>query len=73
MGKQTRKTNPAGVDISRRKLMAGALTVGATAGLGLGGVNATAAPIAEKKPEKRSTCYRETEHIRRYYRCAREI
>ncbi len=73
MGKQSRKTNSAGVDISRRQLMAGALTVGASASLGLMSLNANAAPIAEPDSEAGPACYRETEHIRRYYRAAREI
>lgn len=73
MSQQSRKTNLHGVDISRRQLIAGALTVGASASLGLVGVNAQAAPVAEKEPSTTPSGYHETDHIRRYYRAAREI
>lgn len=73
MSKQARKSHVQGVDISRRQLIAGALTVGASAGLGLVALNAQAAPAMEQETSSRPSGYRETEHIRRYYRAAREI
>ncbi len=73
MSQKARKTKLQGVDINRRQLIAGALTVGASAGLGLVALNAQAAPVVEKEPAAGPDGYRETEHIRRYYRAAREI
>lgn len=61
------------VNESRRRLLGGALAVGAVGtGLGVLGVNLAppAAPIlsSAKKPESQG--YRETEHILQYYRTA---
>ncbi|WP_420823071.1 hypothetical protein [Wenzhouxiangella limi] len=53
--------------------MTGAVSVGAAAGLGLANITAQAAPAPEQQPETRSAGYHETDHIRRYYRSAREI
>ena len=59
------------VNESRRHLLGGALALGAVgAGLGVLGVNlaprATPVLSSAEKPESRG--YRETEHIRQYYR-----
>lgn len=58
------------MDLSRRRLLGGAVGLGA-AGVGLGSLG-----VAMARPETRpdvsdethSTAYHETEHIRRYYR-----
>jgi len=60
------------IDLARRRLMTGAIGAGAAAGLGLVSVNGqAAAPEQTNKPEAESKCYRETDHIRRYYKSAR--
>ena len=70
--KQVKPTSPMqAVDLSRRRLMAGAIGAGAAAGLGLVSVNAQAAQPQAAKPARKETCYRETDHIRRYYDRAR--
>ena len=70
--KQVKPTSPAqAVDLSRRRLMAGAIGAGAAASLGLVSVNAQAAQPQAAKPAGKETCYRETDHIRRYYDRAR--
>lgn len=73
MRKLAETIKPAGVDTQRRRLMTGAIGVGAAAGLGLTGLTAQAAPAAEPEIKTRTTGYHETDHIRRYYRSAREI
>lgn len=73
MTKLAETKNRTPVDTGRRRLIAGAMGVGAVAGLGLANITAQAAPAADKKPEAKSTGYHETEHIRRYYRSARDI
>ncbi|NDY95656.1 formate dehydrogenase [Wenzhouxiangella sp. C33] len=73
MRKLAEKTKSARVDVGRRRLMTGAVSVGAAAGLGLANITAQAAPAPEQQPETRSAGYHETDHIRRYYRSAREI
>lgn len=70
MKKSTASTHKTSVDLTRRRLMTGAIGAGAAAGLGLVSMNAQAAPAVEPKPEPKATQYRETEHIRRYYRSA---
>lgn len=72
MKKQAGK-NPTPVDTGRRRLMAGALGVGAAAGLGLVSINAQAESAPAEKPQGKETRYQETEHIRRYYRRAQEV
>jgi len=71
--KQTSESSPQrSIDLARRRLMTGAIGAGAAAGLGLVSVNSqAAAPEAVKKSESDSNCYRETDHIRRYYQSAR--
>ncbi|TVS12571.1 MAG: formate dehydrogenase [Wenzhouxiangella sp.] len=70
--KQANDTSPKqAIDLSRRRLMTGALGAGAAAGLGLVSINGQAAAPESAKPEAKSTCYRETEHVRRYYDRAR--
>lgn len=73
MKKLAENKHPAPVDTGRRRLMAGAVGVGAAAGLGLANLSAQAAPAVEQTPEKKPTGYHETDHIRRYYRSARDI
>lgn len=51
--------------------MTGAIGAGAAAGLGLVSINGQAAVPEQTKPKSESTCYRETDHIRRYYDSAR--
>lgn len=73
MNKLFQKTKPAPVDTGRRRLMAGAVGASAAAGLGLATFSGQAAPdVAEKAPTK-PVGYHETDHIRRYYRSARQI
>ena len=71
--KKQAEQNRAPVDTSRRRLMAGALGVGAVAGLGLATVNAQAEAPKSEKTNKKETRYHESEHIRRYYRKAFEV
>ena len=59
------------IDLSRRRLMTGAIGAGAAAGLGLVSINGQAAVPEQAKPKVESTCYHETDHIRRYYDSAR--
>lgn len=73
MRKLAEQKEPARVDVGRRRLMTGAVGVGAAAGLGLTSLGAQAAPAVEQTTEKKPTGYHETDHIRRYYRSAREI
>ena len=73
MKKQAGNNHSKPVDTGRRRLMAGAIGVGAAAGLGLVSINGQASPAVDKKPEAKSNGYHETEHIRRYYRSAQEI
>ncbi|HMA97951.1 MAG TPA: hypothetical protein VKO38_00700 [Wenzhouxiangella sp.] len=73
MRKLAEQKKPARVDVGRRRLMTGAVSVGAAAGLGLGSITAKAAPAAEQATEKKPAGYHETDHIRRYYRSARDI
>jgi len=51
--------------------MTGAIGAGAAAGLGLVSINGQAAVPEQAKPKVESTCYHETDHIRRYYDSAR--
>lgn len=72
MKKQSESSPKRSIDLARRRLMTGAIGAGAAAGLGLVSVNAQAeAPVQASKPEAESKCYRETDHIRRYYESAR--
>lgn len=73
MRKLAEKIKPARVDTGRRRLMTGAVGVGAAAGLGLANITAQAAPALEEKTKTKPAGYHETDHIRRYYRSAREI
>lgn len=73
MKKLAENKNRTPVDTGRRRLMVGAVGVSAAAGLGLANITAQAAPPADQKPEAKSSGYHETEHIRRYYRSARDI
>ncbi|MEE4640014.1 MAG: hypothetical protein V2J42_14870 [Wenzhouxiangella sp.] len=73
MRKLAERLKPVVVDTGRRRLMTGAVTVGAAAGLGLTSVNAQAAPAVEQEERTKPVGYHETDHIRRYYRSAREI
>ena len=73
MRKLAEQMKPAGVDAGRRRLMTGAVSVGAAVGLGLTTVTAQADPAVEQKTAAKPTGYHETDHIRRYYRSAREI
>lgn len=73
MRKSAEKMKPARVDAGRRRLMTGAVGVGAAAGLGLTSITVQAAPALEQKPKQKPVGYHETDHIRRYYRSAREI
>ncbi len=66
-----KKTSP--VDTGRRRLMAGAIGIGAAAGLGLTSLSSQAQPAEQIKPTEKGTKYHETEHIRRYYRRAQEV
>ncbi len=59
------------IDLSRRRLMTGAIGAGAVAGLGLVSINGQAAEPQVAKPDAKTTCYRETDHVRRYYERAR--
>ena len=58
-------------DLGRRRVLGTAMGLGTAAGLGLlsvsGNVSATTTAAKEARPRN----YRETEHIRRYYRSAR--
>ena len=73
MKKLAEQRTPARVDVARRRLMTGAVGVGAAAGLGLANINVQAGPVAEQNKDTKPTGYHETDHIRRYYRSAREI
>jgi len=73
MRKLAEKMKPAHVDTGRRRLMTGAVSVGAAAGLGLANITAQAARAPEQEKKPKSIGYHETDHIRRYYRSAREI
>jgi hypothetical protein len=73
MKKLAEQGTPARVDVGRRRLMTGAVGVGAAAGLGLASITAQASPVAEQTKETKPTGYHETDHIRRYYRSARDI
>ncbi len=72
MKKMTEKLKPAGVDGGRRRFMTGVASVGAAAGLGLTQITAQAAPTDKPSQPANATGYHETDHIRRYYRSARE-
>ena len=71
--KQPSESSPKpSIDLARRRLMTGAIGAGAAAGLGLVSINGQAATTEQTtKPKAESTCYRETDHIRRYYESAR--
>lgn len=73
MKKQAANSPNTAIDAGRRRLMVSA--VGATAAVGLGAVslNAQAQPAQPQAPEAKATGYRETEHIRRYYRSAQDV
>jgi hypothetical protein len=73
MTKLAEQKKPAGVDAGRRRLMTGAVSVGAAAGLGLTTITAQAAPAVKQTTTTKPAGYHETDHIRRYYRSAREI
>ena len=73
MTKLAERLKPARVDTGRRRLMTGAVGLGAAAGLGLANITAQAAPAVEKKSATESPGYHETDHIRRYYQSARDI
>ncbi|MFP4207917.1 MAG: hypothetical protein ACLFSC_04610 [Wenzhouxiangella sp.] len=70
--KRARESSPKpSIDLARRRLMTGAIGAGAAAGLGLVSINGQAATPEPVKPKADSNCYRETDHIRRYYDSAR--
>jgi hypothetical protein len=73
MRKMDEKLKPGGVDGGRRRLMTGVVSVGAAAGLGLTHITAQGAPVEKPEQPAQPTGYHETDHIRRYYRSAREI
>lgn len=73
MKKEAGSTPKAPIDTGRRRLMVGAIGAGAAVGLGAVSLNAQAAPEVEKAPDAKTTGYRETEHIRRYYRSAQDV
>ena len=73
MRKLEKKSQPAGVDTGRRRFMTGVASVGAAAGLGLSHVDAQAAPATQPSQPSEPAGYHETDHIRQYYRSAREI
>jgi hypothetical protein len=73
MKKMDQNLTPRGVDAGRRRFMTGVASVGAAAGLGLGHVAAHAAPAEQTAQASKPAGYHETDHIRRYYRSAREI
>ena len=70
--KRASNTSPKqAIDLSRRRLMTGAVGAGAAAGLGLVSINGQAAVPEQAAPKVQSTGYKETDHIRRYYDSAR--
>jgi len=70
--KRVSNTSPKqAIDLSRRRLMTGAVGAGAAAGLGLVSINGQAAVPEQAKPEAKGAGYHETDHIRRYYDSAR--
>ncbi len=73
MNKLPEKTKLAPIDNGRRRLMAGAVGASAAAGLGLVSFSAQASPDVAKKTAVKPVGYHETDHIRRYYRSARQI
>ena len=70
MKKRSAASQTPSVDLARRRLITGAVGAGAAAGLGLLAVNSQAAEQPEVQAEPKQNSYRETEHIRRYYRSA---
>ncbi|MGY6552981.1 MAG: hypothetical protein ACXIUM_00520 [Wenzhouxiangella sp.] len=60
------------VDAGRRRLMVSAIGAGAAVGIGAVSLNAQAAPAPQPAPAAKQTGYRETDHIRRYYRSAQD-
>ena len=73
MKKQAGNSVRTPVDVGRRRLMVSAIGAGAAVGLGAVSLNAQATPAPETAPDVKSTGYRETEHIRRYYRSAQDV
>lgn len=60
-----------GPDLTRRRVMGSAIGVGTAASLGLLSMNGAATTQSAPAPDTESRKYRESDHIRRYYKSAR--
>lgn len=69
--KRVTKKPGQGPDLARRRVLGSAFGVGTAASLGLLSIKGVATAQSAAAPEPESRDYRESDHIRRYYKSAR--